>query len=62
MNDNAGSSSVAEFVPTAAEAQKLVSQFATITDTDTACAQFYLQDRKWNLEVKPCEASYCTCL
>lgn len=31
--------------------QSLVEQFAEITGTDEACAQFYLQDRKWDLEV-----------
>ena len=31
--------------------QKHVEQFAALTNTDEACAQFYLQDRQWNLEV-----------
>ncbi|KAG0714100.1 Tyrosyl-DNA phosphodiesterase 2 [Chionoecetes opilio] len=30
--------------------QKLVEQFAELTNTDEALAQFYLQDRDWNLE------------
>lgn len=51
MSDEAGSSSSVEgFAPTAAQASDLVKQFAAITSTDTACAQFYLQDRDWNLE------------
>ena len=39
------------FVPDAKQATELVNQFATITGTDTACAQFYLQDRDWDLQV-----------
>lgn len=55
MTTQAGSSnhSEEEFVPNAKQAAELVSQFATITGTDTACAQFYLQDRDWDLQVKP---------
>ncbi|XP_071545260.1 tyrosyl-DNA phosphodiesterase 2-like isoform X2 [Panulirus ornatus] len=30
--------------------KRLVEKFAEITGTDEACAQFYLQDRKWDLE------------
>ncbi|KAK4289355.1 hypothetical protein Pmani_037668 [Petrolisthes manimaculis] len=37
-------------IPDVATCQKLVEEFAAITSTDEACAQFYLQDRKWNLE------------
>ncbi|XP_054707550.1 tyrosyl-DNA phosphodiesterase 2-like [Uloborus diversus] len=39
-----------EDIPEASECQLLCEQFAEITGTDTACAQFYLQDRKWGLE------------
>ncbi|XP_042210742.1 tyrosyl-DNA phosphodiesterase 2-like [Homarus americanus] len=39
-----------EVIPDVATCQRLVEQFANITGTDEACAQFYLQDRKWNLE------------
>ncbi|XP_042866505.1 tyrosyl-DNA phosphodiesterase 2-like isoform X2 [Penaeus japonicus] len=39
-----------EDIPDVATCQSLVEQFAEITGTDEACAQFYLQDRKWNLE------------
>lgn len=52
--DTAGASSSHSdegFVPNAKQAAELVSQFATITGTDTACAQFYLQDRDWDLQV-----------
>ncbi|XP_046400306.1 tyrosyl-DNA phosphodiesterase 2-like isoform X2 [Ischnura elegans] len=34
----------------AEKCQDLVEKFVEITATDSACAQFYLQDRKWNLE------------
>ncbi|XP_063588200.1 tyrosyl-DNA phosphodiesterase 2-like [Penaeus indicus] len=39
-----------EDIPDVATCQSLVEQFAEITGTDEACAQFYLQDRKWDLE------------
>lgn len=39
------------YVPTATEASKLVASFAEVTGTDSACAQFYLQDRDWDLQV-----------
>lgn len=52
--DEAGSSNSEGFVPNAKEATELVSKFAEITGTDTACAQFYLQDREWNLQVWLC--------
>ena len=39
------------YIPDEATAQALVTQFADITETDVACAQFYLQDRNWDLEV-----------
>jgi len=38
------------YIPDEATAQALVTQFADITETDVACAQFYLQDRNWDLE------------
>lgn len=44
-------SSDSEDIPDVAECQKLCEQFAEITGTDVACAQFYLQDRSWNLDV-----------
>jgi len=34
----------------AAECQKRIEQFSEITRTDEALAQFYLQDRDWNVE------------
>nr|CAD7569763.1 unnamed protein product [Timema californicum] len=37
-------------IPDRETCQKLTEQFAEITGTDEACAQFYLQDRDWNLE------------
>ncbi|XP_069705027.1 tyrosyl-DNA phosphodiesterase 2-like [Periplaneta americana] len=37
-------------IPDRETCQKLTEQFAEITGTDEACAQFYLQDRGWNLE------------
>ncbi|XP_042901699.1 tyrosyl-DNA phosphodiesterase 2 [Parasteatoda tepidariorum] len=39
-----------EDIPEVEVCQHLCEQFAEITGTDTACAQFYLQDRKWNLD------------
>ncbi|CAL1263402.1 unnamed protein product [Larinioides sclopetarius] len=43
-------SDCSEDIPEVAECQRLCEKFAEITETDEACAQFYLQDRKWNLE------------
>ncbi|KDR19586.1 tyrosyl-DNA phosphodiesterase 2-like isoform X2 [Zootermopsis nevadensis] len=37
-------------IPDRETCQKLTEQFAEVTGTDEACAQFYLQDRKWDLE------------
>lgn len=37
-------------IPPSDVCQKLCEEFAAVTETDTACAQFYLQDRKWNLQ------------
>ncbi|XP_063231349.1 tyrosyl-DNA phosphodiesterase 2-like [Bacillus rossius redtenbacheri] len=37
-------------IPDRDTCQKLTEQFAEITGTDVACAQFYLQDRCWDLE------------
>lgn len=37
-------------IPDVATCQKLVEQFAELTNTDEACAQFYLQDRQWDLQ------------
>ena len=51
MNEAGSSQSDEGFVPNAKEAADLVSQFAEVTGTDTACAQFYLQDRDWDLQV-----------
>lgn len=39
-----------EDIPDVETCQQRVEQFAQITGTDEACAQFYLQDRKWDLE------------
>ncbi|KAJ8874107.1 hypothetical protein PR048_024948 [Dryococelus australis] len=39
-----------EIIPDRDTCQKLTEQFAEITGTDVACAQFYLQDRNWDLE------------
>jgi hypothetical protein len=38
-------------IPDRQTCEVLCKEFAHITNTDTACAQFYLQDRKWKLEV-----------
>lgn len=38
-------------IPEVSVCQRLCEEFAEITGTDTACAQFYLQDRKWSLDV-----------
>lgn len=37
-------------LPSAQECQKRVEQFAEVTNTDEALAQFYLQERQWNLD------------
>ncbi|XP_026275618.1 tyrosyl-DNA phosphodiesterase 2-like isoform X2 [Frankliniella occidentalis] len=39
-----------EDIPDVTICQQRVEEFAQITGTDEACAQFYLQDRKWDLE------------
>ncbi|GFT07532.1 tyrosyl-DNA phosphodiesterase 2 [Nephila pilipes] len=39
-----------EDIPEVSECQRLCECFAEITGTDEACAQFYLQDRKWDLD------------
>lgn len=36
-------------IPDVQTCQTLCEQFAALTGTDTACAQFFLQDRKWDL-------------
>ena len=38
-------------VPPREECQRRCSEFASITQTDTALAMFFLQNREWNLEV-----------
>lgn len=38
-----------EFIPNDEDCQKLVEQFVACTNTDEALAQFYLQDRNWNV-------------
>ncbi|XP_013790917.1 tyrosyl-DNA phosphodiesterase 2-like [Limulus polyphemus] len=43
-------SSEDENIPDVETCQKLCEEFARVTNTDTACAQFYLQDRDWNLQ------------
>ncbi|CAN7989444.1 unnamed protein product [Ixodes hexagonus] len=44
------SSDTDDDIPDGKVCQQLCEDFAAITQTDTACAQFYLQDRSWNLE------------
>lgn len=44
------SSDTDDDIPDGKVCQELCEEFAVITQTDTACAQFYLQDRSWNLE------------
>lgn len=38
-------------LPPAAECDRRCREFAAITETDTALAMFFLQDRDWDLEV-----------
>lgn len=38
-------------LPDAATCLSLTEKFAELTGTDVACAHFFLQDRKWDLEV-----------
>ena len=38
--------------PSSAECLKRCREFASITGTDNALAMFYLQDTKWDLQVK----------
>jgi len=38
-------------IPSREECECRCKQFAEVTGTDTALAMFYLQDRKWELEV-----------
>ena len=38
-------------IPPADECERRSQEFAKITGTDTALAMFYLQDRKWELDV-----------
>ena len=40
--------------PSGAECLKRCKEFAAVTDTNTACAMFYLQDTDWDLEVYFC--------
>ena len=40
-----------ENLPSGAECMKRCREFASITETDTALAMFYLQNNKWDLEV-----------
>lgn len=53
MSDEASASVTVdeEYIPDAKTATELVNIFAEVTGTDTACAQFYLQDRNWDLQV-----------
>lgn len=46
------SDSESDDIPDVETCQKLTERFAEITGTDEACAQFYLQDRNWDLQVK----------
>ena len=50
MSDSDVSESEAN-LPTAAECEARCQEFAAVTGTDTALAQFYLQDMEWNVEV-----------
>lgn len=54
MSDEPGMSrdEAVEYIPDGKIATELVNKFAEVTGTDTACAQFYLQDRNWNLQVR----------
>ena len=45
-----------KFLPSASECNEQCHLFANITNTDTALAMMYLQDRQWNLQV-----IYTTC-
>lgn len=45
------SSSEDDNIPPAEECERRCQEFAAITDTDTACAMFFLQDREWDVEV-----------
>ncbi|GFY69305.1 hypothetical protein TNIN_421821 [Trichonephila inaurata madagascariensis] len=49
-----------EDIPEVSECQRLCECFAEITGTDEACAQFYLQDRKWDLEATVLNEQECT--
>lgn len=44
------SDSESDDIPDVETCQKLTERFAEITGTDEACAQFYLQDRNWDLQ------------
>lgn len=44
------SSSEDDNIPPAEECERRCQEFAAITDTDTACAMFFLQDREWDVE------------
>lgn len=44
--------------PSGAECLKRCKEFAAVTDTNTACAMFYLQDTDWDLEVYFCSAFF----
>lgn len=39
-------------IPDVQTCDRLCKDFASITNTDSALAQFYLQDRKWDLEAR----------
>jgi hypothetical protein len=39
-------------MPSSAECLNRCREFASITSTDNALAMFYLQDTKWDLQVK----------
>lgn len=51
MSEAGSSQSDIGYLPSTEEATRLVNKFAEVTGTDTACAQFYLQDRDWDLQV-----------
>lgn len=43
---------ITQNIPPRDECQRRCTEFAAITQTDTALAMFFLQNREWNLEVE----------
>ena len=51
-------------LPSGPECLRRCQEFATVTNTDSALAMFYLQDVEWDLEVKyllALEFIHCIC-